>query len=324
MTHTTVESAIITVTYNCEDFIEDFLISVTDQLTPSAQAHLIIIDNLSSDNTVNVVKKYIDDNHLSDKITLLPQSKNLGFGAGCNAGVAAAKSLNPKYYWFLNPDTLVFPETRPELVKFLQQNLRAGFVCSQLEDKSGNPRSSGFRFPSAISELCASLRLGIVDRIFANRKIAIPVNAQSHQADWLTGASFLVTAQAFEDLNGFDEAFFLYFEEVDLCFRAHKKNIERWVNPASKIYHIAGASTGISSGKKAIKRRPQYWFDSRRHYYIKNHGHLYFALTDFITVTNLSLFKMRNFFQKKETNDPPYLLQDYARNSLFLSPKGKR
>lgn len=324
MTNAAVESAIITVTYNCEGFIEDFLASVKDQLMPKAQAHLIIIDNLSSDNTVGVVNKYIEENSLSNQITLLPQSKNLGFGAGCNAGVAAAKSFSPKYYWFLNPDTLVFPETRPKLVEFLEQNSRAGFVCSQLEDKSGNPRSSGFRFPSVVSELCASLRLGVVDRIFANKKIAIPVQTEPHQAGWLTGASFLVTAEAFDRLNGFDETFFLYFEEVDLCFRANQHNIERWVNPESKIYHIAGASTGISSGKKAIKRRPQYWFDSRRHYYIKNHGHLYFALTDLITLIGLSIFKVRQAIQRKESNDPPHLLLDYARNSLFLSPKGKR
>ena len=324
MKHTSIETAIITVTYNCADFIEDFLDSVACELTPERSAHLFIVDNLSADDTVSSVTRIIEEKALQERVTLLPKNSNLGFGAGCNAGVAAAQALNPKYYWFLNPDTQVFPDTHSKLVEFLEQTPKAGFVCSQLEDKEGQARSSGFRFPSLASELCGSLRLGFVDKLFANKNIAIPVSTEPQQADWLTGASFLVKADAFTQLNGFDETFFLYFEEVDLCFRAKQLGFERWINPESRVYHIAGASTGLASGRKMVKRRPQYWFDSRRYFYCKNYGHLHFALIDLVVVFGLSLFKVRAAIQGKESNDPPHLLRDYASNSLLLSPGGKR
>ncbi|HEY7772607.1 MAG TPA: glycosyltransferase, partial [Marinagarivorans sp.] len=119
MKNTPIETAIITVTYNCEDFIEDFLDSVACELTPESSSHLFIVDNLSADDTVNSIKRIIDERALHERVTLLPKNSNLGFGAGCNAGVTAARDLNPKYYWFLNPDTQVFPDTRSKLVEFL-------------------------------------------------------------------------------------------------------------------------------------------------------------------------------------------------------------
>lgn len=319
-----IESVIITVTYNCESFIDDFLQSVAMELSHPSTAHLIIVDNLSADQTVPRVERFIQDNALSEKITLLPQERNLGFGAGCNVGVAAAHCFNPKYYWFLNPDTKIFSQTLPQLTHFLDTNADAGFVCSQLVNEGGEARASGFRFPTMTTEFLRSLRVGVVDRLFGRNTIDIPVSTEAHKADWLTGASFMVRAEAFAALGGFDEAFFLYFEEVDLCFRANQRNLERWVNPASQVYHMAGASTGIVMNRKALKRRPGYWFDSRRHYFCKNHGVLYFALVDVVVIVGLSLFKLRGLIQRKESNDPPQLLRDHARNSVFLSPRKRR
>ncbi len=321
MTTTTVDAAIITVTYNCGDFIEDFLQAISTQLhqvTPSAM--LIIVDNASSDNTLEVARDFIQREGLQDRILLLPQSENLGFGTGCNRGAQAAGAYEPRFYWFLNPDTRIFPDTGLELLAFFEANNKADFVGSQLVDEHNTPRPSAFRFPSIVSEFCRSVRLGIVDRCLPMGQLAIPVATTPHTADWLTGASFMVKREVFDQLRGFDEKFFLYFEEVDLFYRARAQGYNCWFNPRSKVYHYAGASTGIATHRKAVKRRPQYWFDSRRYFYCKNFGRWYFALCDLAAITGLALWQLRLLVQRrKDSGDPPGLLQDLAANSIFFS-----
>lgn len=321
-THTdqSLDTAIITVTYNCEDFIEDFLSALKGNLQSIApRAKLFVVDNASSDRTVDVIRRFVEAEGLQERVVLLPQDTNLGFGTGCNVGADAAHELEPEYYWFLNPDTRVFPETQTELIKFFRLNPAADFVGSQLVNEHQQARPSAFRFPSVVSEFCRTLRLGVVDRLFPRGQIAIPVSNKPHRADWLTGASFMVKSGVFHRLGGFDPAYFLYFEEVDLFLRAKQQGFTCWFNPESKVYHYAGASTGISSSRKATKPRPQYWFDSRRYFYCKNHGQAYFALCDLAAMLGLSLWKLRLLVQKKDSSDPPGLLKAIASNSLFVS-----
>ncbi len=318
MTGSSTDVAIVTVTYNSENFIEDFLASVCTQLNHSALTmHLFIVDNDSSDDTLRIARSFIDRHGLSESVTLVPQNENLGFGTGCNLGVEAAKNVNPRYYWFLNPDTQVFPDTGIELINFFRVHKAADFVGSRLVDQRNIPRPSAFRFPSITSEFCRAIRLGFIDRLAPGGQIAMPVSSLPHSADWLTGASFMVKADVFEQLGGFDPAYFLYFEEVDLFYRARQNGFSCWFNPHSSVYHFAGGSTGISSQRKSAKRRPQYWFDSRRYFYCKNYGRLYFALCDLAAMTGLALWKLRLLLQHKDSRDPPGLLQDIAANSLF-------
>lgn len=324
MSHDKIQTAIVTVTYHCEAFIEAFLQSLVPELAPDSSNHLFIVDNLSGDNTLATIDKFVAANNLHNKVTVLPLDQNKGFGAGCNAGVAAAKPYDPDYYWFINPDTQIFAETAPSLLEFLEEHPKAGFVCSQLLDANNTPSTSSFRFPCIYSELCGSFRFSAVDKMLAHKNITMPISEEAQQAEWITGASFLARASTFDALDGFDEKFFLYFEEVDLCFRARQIGFECWINPKSRVYHIAGASTGLASGRKMVKRRPQYWFSSRRYYYCKNYGRLYFAVVDLIVVTGLSLFKLRAAIQRKDNNDPPHLLKDYARNSLLFKAKGDK
>lgn len=90
--------------------------------------------------------------------------------------------------------------------------------------------------------------------------------------DWASGASLLCRRQVLETVGGFDEGFFLYFEEVDLCRRIGQAGWERWYVPASRVMHLQGASTQ--------RRLPRHWFESRSRYFSKHHGRLYARLAD--------------------------------------------
>jgi hypothetical protein len=82
--------------------------------------------------------------------------------------------------------------------------------------------------------------------------------------------------------------------------------------------HIAGQSTGVTVRNQRPKRLPQYWFDSRRRYFIKNHGLVYAAVADAVWLVSFSLWRCRRAIQRKPDQDPPQLLQDFIRNSVFL------
>lgn len=313
------DTAIITVTYNSADFITGFLDSIVNLLEGSEpNPLLVVVDNASTDSTVEIVRHYIAAKGVEERILLRPQKDNVGFGRGCNAGVEAARPYGVDYYWFLNPDTRVYPDTGRELVHFLQRE-KADFVGSQLVNEEGVPRPSAFRFPSATSELCRSVRLGALDKLMPKGRLDLPVAQEPYRADWLTGASFMVRRDAFDSLHGFDPHFFLYFEEVDLFFRARQQGFTCWCNPASQVYHFAGASTGISHSRKATKPRPQYWFDSRRYFYCKNFGRAYFMLCDLAALSGLAVWQLRVRLQRKDNSDPPGLFKAIACNSLVLN-----
>ena len=117
-----------------------------------------------------------------------------------------------------------------------------------------------------------------------------------------------------------DEGFFLYYEEVDFCRRAAGAGWQCWYVPASRVVHLVGAATQLSDQRKHRQRRPKYWFDARRRYFVKNHGAAYALLADVMFVIGFSLWRVRRAIQRKQDNDPPKLLSDTIRNSVLCEP----
>jgi GT2 family glycosyltransferase len=310
--------AIITVTYNSHDFIGDYLTSITPFISNSAH-QLFIIDNASTDTTCQQIKHYREQHQLLEQLHIIELPQNIGFGKGCNAGIQAAKEYSPTHFWLLNPDTKVFNDSGHALISFMQQNPHADFTGSVLVNNKRTPRAGAFRFPLLSNVILSTLKLGILDRLFSQHTTAIPISEKPYAADWLTGASFMAKAECLYQLNGFDPSYFLYFEEVDLFYRAKKANYSVWACPNSHVFHISGASTGINNHKKAIKRLPAYWFESRSYYYSSNHGALYFTLTDAALITCTILWKIRAKIQNKDNDTPPYFIRDIIKHSYIAN-----
>lgn len=308
--------AIITITYNSQDFIQDYLNSI---LTTITQSHyqLVIVDNASTDNTSQIIKSFVEQHQLSKQVNLVELESNIGFGKGCNAGAEYARKLEPSHLWFLNPDTQIYDNTGDILLQHLIQNSNAHFAGSILSDKQGKLRPGSFRFPGLINTALSQIKLGFIDRLFSKYTTAEPIQKSPYRADWLTGASFMVIADSFYTLEGFDPYYFLYFEEVDLFFRAHKYGFTAWTCPKSNVFHISGASTGMNNHKKAIARRPSYWFDSRQYFYRKNYGVVYSLIVDFSLVMCHLFWRVRSMIQKKEDDTPPYFLRDIITHSII-------
>jgi GT2 family glycosyltransferase len=311
---TQAQAAIITVTFNSQDFIEDYLSSVTPFIRDTPH-HLFIIDNASSDNTCKIVEQYSKNHQLDDKLHIIKLSENIGFGKGCNTGIEAARIYQPTHFWILNPDTQVYQGSGNELLQLLDTHKTIDFAGSILVNKKRIPRAGAFRFPGLVNVILSTLKLGILDRLLHQFTTAVPIAKQPYRADWLTGASFMAKADCIYQLNGFDPTYFLYFEEVDLFYRAKAAGFSVWACPASQVFHISGASTGINNHKKAIKRRPAYWFESRRHYYISNYGRTYFTAVDMAFIACHLLWKLRAAIQRKEDDTPPHFIRDILHHS---------
>lgn len=309
MSITQAQVAIITVTFNSSEFIEDYLASIIPFIS-NTQHKLIIIDNASTDNTPEIISRYCESQQANDNIHMRVLKKNIGFGKGCNAGTDVAKNYKPTHLWFLNPDTRVFNNSGQELLSLITKNNDVDFAGSVLVNDKMVPRAGAFRFPSLMNVLLSTMKLGVLDKLFHRYTTAIPINSNPYKADWLTGASFMVKTECIDHLQGFDPYYFLYFEEVDLFYRAKEAGFSVWACPNSQVFHISGASTGINNHQKAIKRQPGYWFESRRHFYISNYGHAYFAAVDLTFILCHLVWKLRSFIQKKEDQTPPHFIKD--------------
>jgi GT2 family glycosyltransferase len=128
----------------------------------------------------------------------------------------------------------------------------------------------------------------------------------------------MIRREVFETIGLMDEEYFLYYEETDFCLRAQQANWPCWYVPTSRVMHIAGQSTGVTDRTAPPKRRPQYVFDSRYRYYVKNHGLAYAVLADLVWTAAFASWRVRRRLQKKPDLDPPALMLDTLRNSALM------
>ena len=308
------------VNYRTAKLTINCLHSLANEVKTVPGTQVVIVDNNSGDRSVEQIEQVIADEGWSEWASVLASEHNGGFAFGNNLVMRSAlNSQNPTpYFLLLNPDTLVRERSLKVLVDFMEQHPEVGIAGSRLEDPDGTPQCSAFRFHTLLSELDSALRLGIVSKLLAKWITAPPVKDTAYQTDWVAGASMIVRRQVVETAGLMDEDYFLYYEEVDFCLQASKSGWSCWYVPESRVVHLVGQSSGVTNTKIPPKRLPSYWFDSRRRYFLKNHGWLYTALTDLVWLLSFSLWRCRRFIQRKPDNDPPYLLKDFLGNSALL------
>lgn len=308
--------ATVIVNYRSADLVVDCLRSLADE-TPDL-GPTVVVDNASPDDSVNRLAAAIEQHGWSRWCRLLALSENRGYSAGNNAGIRLIRQSgeSPEFLLLLNPDTRIRPGAVRELHQFMSAHPRIGIAGSRLEDPDGTPQRSAFRFPSVSGEIEGGLRLGLATRLLASSVVAPPVQDHPHPTDWVAGASMMVRAEVIEQVGTMDESYFLYFEEVDFCRQARRKGWECWYVPSSRVVHLVGQTTGVTDSKSTARPVPEYWFESRRRYFVKNHGRFYARLADLAWASGFALWRLRRLLQRKPDNDPPGLLGDFIRFSL--------
>jgi len=162
------------------------------------------------------------------------------------------------------------------------------------------------------------LRLGFVSKLLRKHVVARLMGSVVEQVDWLPGAAMMVRRQVIERLGGLDQTYFLYYEETDFCLKVKKAGYTVWYVPDSRVMHIAGQSTGVTGFQPVAKPLPDYWFESRRRYFAKNHGLAYAVATDAVLLLSHALGQAKERFLKgSKTPGVPHFAQDIFRHSVF-------
>ena len=202
------------------------------------------------------------------------------------------------------------------LVEFMDAHPRAGIAGSQLLSPEGVVQASPFRFQGIATELDRGLRLGVVSRLLSPWGVVPPTPVAASPAEWVSGASMILRRAMLERIGLLDEGLYTYFDDIDICLRARRAGWETWYVPDSKVVHLEGSSTGVF-GPAVMKRRPAYWFEARRRFFLKNYGAPYTAMVDAAFLAGFALYCLRRRIQRKPDTDPQRMLGDSFRHSVF-------
>jgi GT2 family glycosyltransferase len=319
-----VDLAIIVVNYRTARLTIGCLASLLDDPALPEGTHLMIVDGASGDGSTEAIAAAIEARNVQRRVSLLPLEVNGGFAYANNRAIEAIRARfgEPEFYLLLNPDTVVRASAVSRLLAFLKSNSDVGIAGARLEDPDGTPQACAFRFLSVASEFESEIRFGLVSRLLRRWSVvAQDLSDEPSRVDWVSGACMLVRSDVFKAIGLMDEAYFLYYEELDLTLRAARAGWECWYVPQSRVVHLVGQSTGVSKREGKRPRRPRYWFDSRRRYFVKNHGRLYAFMADLAWISGYVGWRIRQFLTGQKNEDPPMLLQDFLRHSFSF---GKR
>jgi len=251
---------IVIVNWNSQSLLEDCVASL-DQSTIAARLNVIVVDNASQDGFAGrlAVRRMA--------LQVVVNANNLGFAAACNQG---ARKADAPLLLFMNPDVRVEIDAVEKAAAYLAAPAHAsvGIVGIQLLDAEGNVQRSCARAPTAAALLLHTLFL---DRLWPTlvppHFLAEWDHGETRFVDQVMGAFLMIRRSLFEQLGGFDERFFLYYEDVDLCLRARQAG---W-----SVVHFAGARaqhTGRGATEAVKDRRLFYLATSRVQYAAKRHG----------------------------------------------------
>jgi N-acetylglucosaminyl-diphospho-decaprenol L-rhamnosyltransferase len=250
----TMRLSVVIVSYECRDVLRDCLRSLVAAL--SSEDEIIVVDNASQDGTVDMLAASFRD------VRVVANTSNIGFAAATNAGVRAACG---RLTLILNPDARVPSGSVEQLVACLDALAGDALVGPRLLDGDGATiQRSAFRFPTPVVVASEQLTLS---RFATNDAANIAPDHAPVPVDWLKGACLLGPTAMLKRYGPFDERFFMFSEDTDLCYRLHADGIPVLYVPGVSIIHIGGVST-----RPQRSRMTSMFVDSLYRYYQKHHS----------------------------------------------------
>jgi N-acetylglucosaminyl-diphospho-decaprenol L-rhamnosyltransferase len=315
---------IITINYRTADLAIQSLHALAPQKDALEGGQVVIVDNASGDGSVEKISSAIQLHDWSSWARAIPMSRNGGFAFGNNVGFSQALSSqnHVDYLLLLNPDSSARPGAIEKLITFMNEHPDVGIAGSRLENVDGGIECSAHAFHSPVSELVGGARLNLLTRYLSAYEVTPPLRNEAHRCDWVSGSSMIIRRKVIEDIGLMDEGFFLYFEEVDFFQRAAKAGWQTWYVPESVVMHIEGASTGI----KSTSRRPAYWYNSRRRYFVKHYGVSGLIIADLLLSIGRLSFWLRRLLKlgaQGKLQDPMWFMFDLLRSDIRAILTGK-
>ena len=231
--HDAVAIAVGIVNYNTREHLRACLASVVRE----APIHVVVVDNASSDGSTEMVRAEYPGT------TLCRNERNSGYGAAANQAIAVAAA---EYVLLLNSDARLTPGALLSLQEYLDRHPRAAVVGPRLIHPDGTLQPSAYPFPTPLQRFLEESSLwrlvGYIPRLGEAYERTWS-HARCRIVPWILGAAMAIRRTAFEAVGGFDESYFLYFEEVDLSYRLRQAGWETHFAPVATVVHVGGAST---------------------------------------------------------------------------------
>lgn len=235
--------SIIIVSWNVREELSACIDSII-QHAEKTSYEIIVVDNASIDGTVT---------HLHNSypgVKVIANELNVGFGRANNQGAVEASG---EYYFILNPDTIVLPGTIDNLVDYMDSHAEVALCGPRVLNENGSVQSSVKNFPNWKGAFCRYTPLkylGVFKSDLNNWRYRDFNYEKESDVEQLIGAALLIRKSVFQQLNGFDEQFFMYYEEVDLCCRITLMGLKNVFYPGAELIHLGGKSSNQVFAKK--------------------------------------------------------------------------
>jgi N-acetylglucosaminyl-diphospho-decaprenol L-rhamnosyltransferase len=249
--------AVAVVHYNTNDLLERCIAS----LRPEHPAEIVVIDNASPDGGASLARL------ATDGVRVIANATNVGYGAAANQ---ALRETTAPLLLLLNADTEVTPGSIGAMAELAAQVAAAGIVAPTILNRRGLPEFSCFPFPGTLGWLMENAPLAQLVRLIPPLRrgsISLDHPKEPRQVPWVLGCAMLLRRDVLDKVGGFDEDYFMYYEEVDLCRRVTDAGFEVHHTPHAQVMHVGGASTSQVRTMMMIRH-----FESTMRYYNRHYS----------------------------------------------------
>ena len=233
--------SIIIVNYNVKEFLQNLIHSI-EKAAQRISKEIIVVDNASEDGSIELLKQKFPS------IKLIVNKTNLGFGKANNQALKIAKG---KYILLINPDSIVSEDTFENLINFFNENPDSGLLGCKILNPDGTLQLACRRsFPGPWTSFCKVTGLSNLfpkSKLFARYNLTYLDENKTYEVDAISGSFMIMRKEVYEKVGGFDEQFFMYGEDLDLCYRIKEKGFKIFYVHSTNIIHYKGESTKRSS-----------------------------------------------------------------------------
>jgi GT2 family glycosyltransferase len=254
-----VELSIIIVNYNVKEFLQNLLHSI-EKAALNISNEIIIVDNASDDGSVELIREKFPS------VKLIANTENLGFGKANNQALVIAEG---KYLLLINPDTIVSEDTFDKMIRFFKDNSGAGLAGCKILNPDGSLQLACRRsFPGPWTSFCKVTGLSNLfpkNKLFARYNLTYLNENQTYEVDAISGSFMMMRKETYDKVGGFDEEFFMYGEDLDLCYRIQQAGFKVYYVHTTQIIHYKGEST-----KRSRLDETKVFYDAM-HLFVKKH-----------------------------------------------------
>ncbi|MBC7333927.1 MAG: glycosyltransferase family 2 protein [Actinobacteria bacterium] len=253
-----IDLSIIIVSYNSLSFLKDAIGSILSH-PPKASYEIIVVDNASTDGSAQFVKANFP------AVRVITNERNFGFAKANNIAI---RSSDCRFVLLMNSDCKVYEGSLDALLNFMEENPAVGVVGPRIVNSDGSIQLSCRRFPSMLNAGLHSLLTDIFPNNPFSRKykLADVERNKPFAVDWVSGSFMLIRRKALDEIGLLDERYFMYAEDVDLCFRMWKNNWQVFYFPHASVLHYIGGSSKEKEFVSCFRMQKSIFYFFWKHY----------------------------------------------------------